>query len=135
MNRRDWFRLRVSPRPASEPSRLETPAGMQSVDRPDNHGGVELSELPPMHEALLSPEDVTALFSDIRTHATDIQLIARRAEQGGPALTTQLDLAAEKLLAGNISRMQVRYQWQQCRWIDTLENRPEGFRLVRIRHA
>jgi len=140
MSRRDWFRLRKSPSqpvPSQPPSDMMKTDKMKSVDEPVNHGGVDLSSLPPMHEALLDKKEVAALFSDLEQHAGDVQLIARSARNGAgnaPDQSVHLRLACERLLNGNIRKLQIRYQWQDAKWIDTLEMRPEGFRLVRIQH-
>jgi hypothetical protein len=138
MSRRDWFRLRKSP---SQPSPQQQPSAslktdkMESVAEPVNHGGVDLSTLPPMHEALLDKKEVAALFSDLEQHAGAVQLIVRGAAGNKPDQSAHLDLACEQLLSGKVRKLQVRYQWQNAKWIDTLEQRPDGFRLVRIQHV
>jgi hypothetical protein len=117
MSRRDWFRL-VPRRSESETLEGDAPSeavraaasmgassrGLQSIPHPENHDGMDLAELPPMSEAFLSNEQVQQLFADIETLATDILL------------------------------MQIRYRWQSSHWIDTLERRDAGIRLVRITH-
>ncbi len=142
LSRRDWFRLR-SPalKPATGPStsqqRLgtEPPAGFQSIDEPVNHGGVDLSSLPPMHEATLNAQEVAALLDDLEQFATAVQLIARRDGGDAPDHSAQLGSAGKQLLSGNVQKLQIRYQWQNAHWIDTLQKQPGGFRLVRIRHT
>lgn len=138
LSRRDWFRLRTpAARSAADEARLgsDETAGLESIEEPVNHGGIDLSELPPMHEALLDAKDVSALFADLEQHASAVQLIARSAAGGAPDHSSQLRPAREQLLSGGVRKLQIRYEWQNARWIDTLEVRPGGFRLVRIRHA
>jgi hypothetical protein len=137
MSRRDWFRLRPPASPAANQPRLgaEPPAGLQSIEEPINHGGVDLSSLPPMHEATLDAQEVAALFEDLGEHATAVQLIARSAAGKAPDHSSQLDSACQRLLSGNVQKLQIRYQWQNAHWIDTLQQQPDGFRLVRIRHT
>ena len=137
LSRRDWFRLRSPASPSAKQPKLgaQPPTGLQSIDEPVNHGGVDLSSLPPMHEATLNAQEVTALFDDLEQFATAVQLIARSAAGNKPDQSTQLGSACNLLLGGNVSKLQVRYQWQNAHWIDTLQRQPDGFRLVRIRHT
>ncbi len=150
MSRRDWFRLRP------QRSEVETPGDSPSVvDRkpvmgqsqetlqpvafPENHGGVNLTELPPMCEGLLSVEQVRQLFSDIESLASKVLLMqrlpnAQRATTPGLSTPEQLHAAETSLLSGMIPRVQIRYHWEAVNWIDTLERRDDGIRLVRIKH-
>jgi len=158
MSRRDWFRLRprptesdtltdvaanalpVEPPVAAEHSMGEAPHGLQPISHPENHGGMNLTELPPMREALLSEEQVRQLFSDIESLATDVLLMQRsarsqRATASKATTAEQLRAAQESLLSGAVPRVQIRYHWQAANWIDTLECRDNGIRLIRITHA
>lgn len=117
----------------------ETPNGLQAIAHPVNHDGMDLAELPPMREALLSEEQVRQLFSDIESVASDILLMQRSARSQRAAaskVTTeeQLRLAQATLLSGDAPRVQIRYHWQEANWIDTLERRDDGVRLIRITH-
>ncbi len=134
MSRRDWFRLRA-PYVSKESLGTEPQKSLQPIDEPPNYDGMDLSELPPIHEAMISADDVKALFADIKHCAKDVQLIARGAKQAGPDQSGSLEEIGEALLSGRVKKMQVRYVWQSSRWIDTLEQQPNGFRLVRIAHA
>ena len=150
MSRRDWFRLRphrseveilkvstsvVDRRPVIGQSQ-ET---LQPVAFPENHGSINLAELPPMCEGLLSVEQVRQLFSDIESLASQILLMQRLpnaqcATTPGLSTPEQLRAAESTLLSGAMPRVQIRYHWESVNWIDTLERREDGFRLVRIRH-
>ncbi len=151
MSRRDWFRLRPRQKEQNvEASRNmpnsvggaamgEAPDVLQAVAHPVNHDGMDLSELPPMREALLTEEQVRQLFSDIESLASEILLMQRsaRSQQATASRATtaeQLRTAQESLLSGNVPRVQIRYHWQDSNWIDTLEARDRGIRLVRIAH-
>ncbi len=150
MSRREWFRLRprhtdqdaaVSRNTANNDSTAmgEVPDVLQTVAHPVNHDGMDLSELPPMREALLTKEQVRQLFSDIESLALDILLMQRsaRSQQASASRATtaeQLRTAQESLLSGNVPRVQIRYLWQDTNWIDTLEARDQDVRLVRIAH-
>ncbi len=150
MSRREWFRLRprhtdqdaaVSRNTANNDSTAmgEVPDVLQTVAHPVNHDGMDLSELPPMREALLTKEQVRQLFSDIESLALDILLMQRsaRSQQASASRATtaeQLRTAQESLLSGNVPRVQIRYLWQETNWIDTLEARDQDVRLVRIAH-
>ena len=121
----------------------ESPNGLQPIAHPENHDGMNLSELPPMREALLSEEQVHQLFGDIATQATDVLLMQRsaRSQRATPSAATtltsveQLTTARESLMSGSVPRVQIRYHWQAANWIDTLERREDGVRLVRITHV
>lgn len=153
MSRRDWFRLR--PRRAdaevvanvppteitddSDHSMGDVPHGLQPITHPENHDGMNLADLPPMREAVLSEEQVRQLFSDIESLGSDILLMQRsaRSQRATPAKATtaeQLHAAQDSLLSGSVPRVQIRYHWQAANWIDTLERREDGVRLVRITH-
>lgn len=145
MTRRDRFRLgRRQPESASR--RADAPplvgnetSALQAVPQPVNHDGMDLSKLPPLREAVLSKDQVGQLFDDIEIYASHILLMQRspRAQRATATRTTtneQLQTARDSLLSGGIYRVQIRYRWQDSDWIDTLESRAEGFRLVRIVH-
>ena len=150
MSRRDWFRLRPRHTESNDAasggtvnvggqSMGEAPDVLQTVAHPVNHDGMDLAELPPMREALLSEEQVRQLFSDIDSLASDILLMQRsarsqRATASKATTAEQLRTAQESLLSGNVPRVQIRYHWQEANWIDTLEARDDGVRLVRISH-
>ena len=163
MSRRDWFRLRprlsesggteskgtgsnriesnaTETNKAVNHSMGEVPNGLQAIAHPVNHDGMDLSELPPMREALLSEEQVRQLFSDIESLASDVLLMQRsarsqRATASRATTAEQLRTARDTLLSGSVPRIQIRYHWQEANWIDTLERRDNGVRLVRITHT
>ena len=92
-----------------------------------------------MREAILSEEQVRQLFTDIETLASDILLMQRvvgsaRATASSASTTDQLFTAQQSLFSGAIPRVQIRYHWQASHWIDTMERRDAGIRLVRIAH-
>lgn len=153
MSRRDWFRLLPqssgSKRPADSaagsaeaavtPSMGATPQGLQAIPHPENHHGMNLADLPPMREAVLSEEQVRQLFADIEALASDVLLMQRLPGSTRAAVSTassaeQLRAAQQSLLTGAIARCQIRYGWEGTHWIDTLERRDTGVRLVRIAH-
>ena len=106
---------------------------------PENHGGINLSELPPMCESLLSKEQIEQLFSDIELLASNVLLMqrlpnAQRTSASSVASADQLKTVMLSLVAGTIARVQIRYRWEESNWIDTLERSENGFRLVRIQH-
>jgi hypothetical protein len=150
MSRRDWFRLRPH-RPDAETPLNSSPVvdrnhvmgqsqeTLRPVALPENHGGIDLTELPTMRESLLSEEQVRQLFSDIELLASDVLLMQRlpnAQRASAPTLNTseQLHAAQCNLLSGSIPRVQIRYHWEAVNWIDTLERRDNGIRLVRIKH-
>ncbi len=145
LSRRDWFRLRVpNLNPPSADERRATvgeqAVGLNPVAHPPNHDGMNLADLPPMREAMLSAEQVTEVFSDIEQLATDVMLMQRSSRSASTSVSKadtsrSLQVALTSLLLGAIPRVQLRYQWQGALWIDTLEGKPSGYRLVRITHS
>lgn len=94
-----------------------------------------------MREATLTADEVTALFDDIGQLGSEIMLMqrtagAQRADAAKVDAQTQLDAAKTSLLSGSISRLQIRYRWQDQQWIDTLkrDTDTDGFHIVRIAH-
>ncbi len=145
MSRRDWFRLRPRRADSDDSAKRadhfmgEESRGLQPIEQPVNHDGMDLSALPPMREASLSVEDVRQLFSDIESLGADILLMQRgarsqRASASRATTAEQLRAAQDAFLSSAIRRVQIRYRWQDAHWIDTLERREEGARLIRIAH-
>jgi hypothetical protein len=145
LTRRDWFRLRtqpVEPRCENEPAARPRAMGeslLAPIELPVNHDGMELSQLPPMREALLNASQIEALFADIANLATNVLLMqrmdgAQRASAAAVSASDQLMAAQQALRAGKVQRVQVRYSWDNSAWIDTLERKTNEFRLVRIAH-
>lgn len=153
ISRRDWFRLQLpkshsqaektqrvqKKQNSSEEAMGQTKPGLKPIAHPVNHDGLDLSELPPMREAILSEEEILQLFADIEAFGSDVLLMQRstpsaRATASRATSSESLQVAQEALISKSLSRLQIRYHWQNTAWIDTLESRPEGFRLVRISH-
>lgn len=150
MSRRDWFRLRPSRSQddnvvdsssanVHKPIMGQAQEGLRPVAFPENHGGMNLAELPPMRESLLSDEQVQQLFSDIESLASDVLLMqrtstAQRTSVSSVTTVEQLNAAKVAILSGTISRAQIRYRWENANWIDTLERTGNSYRLVRIQH-
>ena len=140
--RRDWFRLRV-PRENRMLGDCDNSApqghALQPIAHPPNHDGMDLSQLPPMREALLDKEQIAHLFSDIGSLASGVQLMQRkrgsdRATAATANSSEQLEFAKNALLSGMVPRVQIRYRWQDALWIDTLTGAETGFKLIRIQH-
>jgi len=118
-------------------------ADAEMFDQPVNDSPDQLAplDLPPISDATLSRQDVVALFRDLESFATNIELTQplrqRRAGSqtaNAPATLTGL---RDRLLDPNAPstvKVQIRYTWQGQRWIDTIERRGPDYRLVRIAH-
>jgi hypothetical protein len=141
LSRRDWFRLRI-PHQNRLLSDSEATSGSESLKpivHPPNHDGMDLSDLPPMREAILAADQVNELFDDIEKLTTDVLLMQRthgspRANASRADTSSQLGFAKSSLLSGQLQRLQVRYRWKDSLWIDTLTAQGDGYRLVRIAH-
>lgn len=113
---------------------------LKDIAHPPNYDGMDLNELPPMREAMLVRAQVDELFSDVADFASEIQLMQRAAGRSkratGENVNThdQLRWAKTAILSGQITRLQIRYRWNDALWIDTLSADDRVFRLIRIRH-
>ncbi|PHS13984.1 MAG: hypothetical protein COA78_06270 [Blastopirellula sp.] len=144
VSRRDWFRLKIPHQNQSlgvdEPT-ANVSKQLEPIEHPPNHDGLDLNELPPMREALLSEDQLAMLFGDIEKLATEVQLMQRNSRTSGPNDRAKMDQssslssAKDALLQNKTKRLQIRYRWNDTLWIDTLERKDLGFRLVRISHA
>ena len=142
LSRREWFRLRTAgdeQRETTEAANLSH-EGLRPIEHPPNHDGLDMSVLPPMREAVLAASQIDELFRDIAEFADDVLLMQRSVVDRSAPQTSrvtsreQLETARSMLKSGQVQRVQIRYQWQNSHWIDTLETQPNGFRLVRIEH-
>ena len=139
LSRRDWFRLRL---PHQDQWLGETPApkqaaGLQAIEHPPNYDGMNLDELPPLREAMLSDAEVVCLLDDIKKYGSDIQLMQKRSAQNSRAdvaPSSDMTTAKEMFLNRTVNRLQIRYRWQQSLWIDTLARQESATRLVRVAH-
>jgi len=126
---------------ATQPRRLPPKLGatgrarMQPLAKPPNHDGLDMSELPPVHQAELSKEELAALFADVGQCATNIEIIGQRNAPGQLDINALLQSLLEKLLRGEVEKTQIRYAWRSIRWIDTIQRDANRFRLVRIGHS
>ena len=91
-------------------------------------------KLPELHDAILSEEQLTSLFRDYRQCATVGEIMIK----SGPGYVTTdqqptLDQAEALLRSREVRAVQIRYQFDQATWCDTLLSGAAGVRLVRIR--
>ena len=91
--------------------------------------------LPEMRQAVLSHDEMRALLADLQAHATVWNTQCKtKPSHPTPPHDLPLEHAVELLFAGNVQAIQIRYQFDQSEWTDTLFNNPLGIRLVRIQH-
>jgi hypothetical protein len=102
----------------------------QSIEFPDGPA------IPEMREALLDPDKVRELASDLArfTRVFSIQCKTSARSQTPPAGDVSLEQATELLLSRNVQAIQVKYHYEDHEWTDTLMQFPSGVRLVRCRH-
>jgi hypothetical protein len=90
--------------------------------------------LPEVQDALLGPEQLAQLFSDLALAADLREIVYKRRVEEADAATGPLDLEAARaaLTAGQVLGVQIRY-WHEGRgWCDTLMPVAGGVRLIRI---
>lgn len=90
-------------------------------------------DLADLHQAILGPDEVDALFTDIGALAEVLEV----AVKGRPLAHAQegvVDLATARaaLLSGAVMGVQVRYRHRGVEWWDTLIRVAEGVKLVRM---
>lgn len=96
---------------------------------------VEGHPLPEMREAILSPEEVLALQTDLLAHAQIQGVLCKSGpRERTPHGNTPLDVALQHLLDRDVSAVQIRYAYDGHDWTDTLLNTSSGIRLVRCQH-
>ena len=106
-------------------------ANSARLSRLHSNTTVQLADLPPVHEARLQAKQLIELLQDIQDHATHILL---RTHASPPASAQLISSVIESVRNHQMSRTQIRYRWQGCDWIDTIEPQKSGYRLVRIQH-
>ena len=131
VTRRDLFRgLRRPETPAwlGEPSPVRAPAQetlQESLPEQPRSADDEPYQLPPVRQAMLNDTELAALFHDLEHSATDVQLNRQMTASNAPDDRTDsashLQAAHRALRNGDLSRVQIRYRWQNALWIDTLQ--------------
>lgn len=89
--------------------------------------------LPPLQRAVLSGDELDALFFDVEAAAELIEVVPKygpttRASDARPSLAE----ARALVRAGEVVAVQLRYRHQGKEWWDTLMPRANGTELVRI---
>jgi hypothetical protein len=89
-------------------------------------------KLPELHQTVLTPETVRALFADLEA-CTEVLAVMPKA---GPGYVTPEDIGlkeGEALLAkGALRGLQIRYRYQNEEWWDTLIHRDGQIHITRI---
>ena len=87
-----------------------------------------------LQNAVLDDATIDQLFDDITSLTTVIAVIPKTAERGYVAPESMSLDEGRQLLSNRTARgIQIRYQYQQQEWWDTLMILPDGMvRLVRI---
>ncbi|MCW5755578.1 MAG: hypothetical protein KIT24_12795 [Phycisphaeraceae bacterium] len=90
---------------------------------------------PPMREAVLDDAAIESLLGDLEVFAQVDEIVIKsgRGMVGDAARATLADvrrLLGERSVRG----VQIRYVYDDARWLDTLMVVPEGIRLIRVRH-
>lgn len=94
-----------------------------------------MKDLPQLHETILDEATVDQLFTDIAELTQVIEVIPKTTGRGYVGeQSIPLDQARELLRSRDCRALQIRYVHDGAQWWDTLMPRPEGTRIVRIRH-
>lgn len=98
----------------------------------------EQPPLPDLQQSVLDPDTLAQLFSDLGSLTEILEVIPKALAQGyvleGSEIS--LDEGRRMLLSGVVRGLQIRYQYQDSQWWDTLlpDAASGGFRIVRIQH-
>jgi hypothetical protein len=85
-----------------------------------------------VREAVLDDEQLRALLSDIATYGQVRELSVKAAPRARPDAITRLPELYLKLVQRRVFGAQIRYDFEDKSWLDTLIATPEGLRLVRV---
>ncbi|MGI9455138.1 MAG: hypothetical protein ACR2NU_01165 [Aeoliella sp.] len=91
-------------------------------------------ELPELFQGDLDAEQLDALFADLERGA-QVQLVQVRTSSGPSPHDRQVTLAEARVLLRqtDTKAVQIRYEFEQQSWCDTLMVLPTGVRLVRTK--
>jgi hypothetical protein len=103
-----------------------------AAELPRPHG--EGPPVPPMWKADLDAPALAQLFADLAS-AAEVLSVQGKGDPRRFAAAEPLTLQAarDRLDAGELAGVQIRYRYDGETWADTLLRTPAGFRLVRCR--
>ena len=89
---------------------------------------------PQLFQSELNPDEVEALFADLKLGAEVTHVQVKLASGMGAADSkTTLTEAHELLRLGQVAAIQIRYCYEQQDWCDTLMVLPHAVRIVRTK--
>lgn len=90
--------------------------------------------LPTVSLEELDESAFAALMLDLalRGHDCDVTVKTAACMQGGAAPSASLAAAGYALARGHVAAIQVRYQYNGARWVDTILKTADAFKLVRM---
>lgn len=106
----------------------ERPARKEASDSPES--GVRLADI---REAMLDDAELRSLFSDIATYGKVLEATVKPSPRSRPELIRRLPELYLKLVERRVFGAQIRYEFDDGVWLDTLMATPSGVRLVRVR--
>ena len=87
---------------------------------------------PQLFQSELNPDEVEALFADLKLGAEVTHVQVKMATGKGAADSKMtLTEAHELLRLGQVAAIQIRYRYEQQDWCDTLMVLPHAVRIVR----
>lgn len=108
-----------------------TPRRSSALDQalaPDS--GIRLSEI---KEAVLDDAELRTLFADIATYGKVQEVTMKASPRSIPDVVRRLPELYLKLIERRVYGAQIRYEFENACWLDTLITTPGGCRLVRVR--
>ncbi len=94
--------------------------------------GDQTIQVPPMSDAVLTNEQVTALFRDLEALATIHEISVKGRRSTTDSTPQSLGVAQQMLINREVFGIQLRYRHDGQDWCDTLMPVKDGIRLVRI---
>ena len=91
--------------------------------------------LPRLENVVLDEAGVDDLFATVAREGEGVDILLKGDVQAYSEGATDLADARERLRAGTVLGVQLRYRRGGTAWLDTLMHVPHGVRLVRIEQA
>lgn len=88
--------------------------------------------LPELHQTVLTPDQLNALFNDLESCAEILFVMPKTAPGYVGIKEVSLQEGQQLLVNGSLRGLQIRYKYQGEEWWDTLINRDGQIHITRI---
>lgn len=88
--------------------------------------------LPELHQTVLDSDTLSALIADLKACATILAVMPKAGPGYVAPKNIELEEGAKLLERGELRGLQIRYEYQNEEWWDTLINRDGNIHITRI---